>query len=89
MSSRIELDYDNDIYNELASLVLDWRTREHLVTKRKCIFYLKFSNGDEMKLPPKDYDHAPNYERSFFKVMNAFGIDNLTTDSGTFIEKIK
>lgn len=92
--------YDSIVYEEFMKNALDYRTRDHLKTKKQCAYKCTFKNSDRVIVyfpdnvavngdNHKNYKDAPNYERSFFHKLNASGIDSCTIDALTFIEKVK
>ena len=90
-------DYENIVYEEFMKDALDYRTREHLKTKKQCAFKCTYKGGhvktyypdSHVNNAPYRYKDAPNYERSYFHKLNASGIDSCTIDALTKIEKVK
>ena len=92
-------DYDSIVYEEFMKDALNYRTRDHLSTKKQCAYKCTFKNGEtktyypdvnefELYCKVDTYKDAPNYERSFFHKLNASGIDSCITDALTKIEKV-
>ena len=86
---KVDLSYENDIYNELAGAVLDWRTIDHVRTKTKRDYDIIYHDGDCIIVrAADDYKGCANYERSFITLMNAYGIEQITTNAKSTIIKL-
>lgn len=91
--------YESIVYEEFMKNALNYRTRDHLATKKQCAFKCTFKDGEVVVYFPDNvetngdnhinYKDAPNYERSFFHKLNASGIESCITDALTKIEKVR